>query len=73
MVLAYDVVTAHIEAVVGVQMGQGDRVDLCQVDMALERSQRAASQIEEQAERHPSVRRLDQVARRRRIRPGERT
>jgi hypothetical protein len=55
----------EVDAVVGVQVADVDRVDVQQVDRALQRAERSRAQVDDQAE--PVV--LDEVARAGRVRP----
>ncbi len=54
----HDVQPAEVEAVVGVQVGQEDRVERERVDMALEHPERAVPHIEEDAPYPLLVRRV---------------
>ncbi len=58
---------AQVEAVIGMQVGEDDGVDVRQCHMALQHSQGPIAEVEHESE--PVV--LDQVAGRRRVRPGE--
>ena len=66
-VAAGDPVPAHVQAVVGVQVAQGDRVDVVQAGVPLQHAQRAVAQIEHE----PEALRLQQVAGGRAFRAGE--
>ena len=59
-----DDVRGEVDAVVGVQVRDDDRVDVGGFDVALQRAERTVTQVEDE----PVAVLLDQVARRRRVR-----
>ena len=70
---ADDVVDRQIEAVIGVQVGDGRRVDVPDVHVALERAERTVAHVEDETKDATLVRLLDQIATRGRVWPRVRT
>ena len=57
----------HVDAVVGVQMAEADRVDLADPGIALKRAESTVAEVQNEAE----ITGVDQVARRRAVGAGE--
>ena len=66
-----NVVAAKVKAVVGMQMTQRHGIHLTRVEVAVEGTHRAGTEVEEQREGPILVRRLHQVAGGWRVRPGQ--
>jgi hypothetical protein len=63
VILAKNPEAAQVEAVIGVQVRQRDRVDRLQRTESLQSAQRTAAQVEQHPESASFVRRFDEIAR----------